>query len=164
MAGSRGSLNPELLRRLGLWLGRLLVGASRWWAERLPIWRWAKIFFRASFLPEQNYLIVLAVVVGILTGFGSVGFIYLLEQIAAFAVGPVASLLDVFGPANLVLLPAVGGLMAGEQRRANPQAGRLHQGHQLVTDDRFWRDSRTRGADGADRVGHRIGGRQVDQA
>ena len=103
----------SVLRQIGLWLGRLLAAGSRWWAERLPIWRWAKIFFRASFLPEQNYLIILAVVVGILTGFGSVGFIYLLDQIAEFAVGPVASLLDVFGPANLVLLPALGGLVAG---------------------------------------------------
>jgi len=103
----------SVLRQIGLWLGRLLVAGSRWGAERLPIWRWAKIFFRASFLPEQNYLIILAVVVGILTGFGSVGFIYLLDQIAEFAVGPVASMLDVFGPANLVLLPALGGLVAG---------------------------------------------------
>ncbi len=71
------------------------------------------VFFRASFLPEQNYLIILAVVIGILTGYGSVGFIFMLDRIAEFARGPVASTLGVFGSANLVLLPALGGLMAG---------------------------------------------------
>ena len=71
------------------------------------------VFFRASFLPEQNYLIILAVVIGILTGYGSVGFILVLDRITEFARGPVASTLGVFGSANLVLLPAVGGLMAG---------------------------------------------------
>ena len=113
MPASGGSLILEFLKQTGLAVGQVVGAGFRWCAERLPIWRWAKIFFRASFLPEQNYLIILAVVVGILTGFGSVGFIYVLEAIADFAVGPVASLLDIFGPANLVLLPAIGGLLAG---------------------------------------------------
>ncbi|MDP7340588.1 MAG: chloride channel protein, partial [Vicinamibacterales bacterium] len=94
-------------------LGRALATGWRWLTERLPIWRWTKVFFRASFLPEQNYLIILAVVVGVLTGYGSVGFIFVLGWIADFARGPVASGLSVFGPASLVLLPALGGLMAG---------------------------------------------------
>ena len=79
----------------------------------MPIWRWTKVFLRTSFLPEQNYLIILAVVVGVLTGYGSVGFIFVLGWIAEFARGPVASVLGVFGPASLVLLPAIGGLLAG---------------------------------------------------
>ena len=80
---------------------------------RLSVWKWARVWLRASFLPEKNYLIILAVVVGILTGLGSVGFIYVLEFVAEFARGPVSSLLSVFGPAQLVLLPVIGGLLVG---------------------------------------------------
>ena len=80
---------------------------------RLSVWRWAKVWLRASFLPEQNYLIILSVVVGVLTGFGSVGFIYALEGVATFARSSVAGLLSRFGPAQLVLLPAIGGLLVG---------------------------------------------------
>ena len=93
--------------------GRLLSASWRWFAGRIPIWRWTKVFLRTSFLPEQNYLIILAVIVGVLTGYGSVGFIFVLGWIAQFARGPVASVLGVFGPASLVLLPAIGGLIAG---------------------------------------------------
>ncbi len=98
---SAASLSPvvERLKQTVLRVGRALASTT--------------VFFRASFLPEQNYLIILAVVVGILTGYGSVGFIFVLEWIAEFARGPVASTLGLFGSANLVLLPAVGGLMAG---------------------------------------------------
>jgi CIC family chloride channel protein len=81
--------------------------------DRLSVWKWARVWLRASFLPEKNYLIVLAVIVGILTGLGSVGFIYVLEFVAEFARGPVSSLLSVFGPAQLVLLPVIGGLLVG---------------------------------------------------
>ena len=81
--------------------------------SRLSVWRWARVWLRASFLPEQNYLIILSVVVGVLTGLGSVGFIYVLEFVADFARGPVAGVLSRFGPAELVLLPALGGLLVG---------------------------------------------------
>ena len=80
---------------------------------RLSVWRWAKVWLRASFLPEQNYLIILSVVVGVLTGLGSVGFIRILEMVTSFARGPVAGLFSGFGPAQLVLLPALGGLVVG---------------------------------------------------
>ena len=77
-------------------------------------WGLAIGWFRTSFLPSQNYLIVLSVVVGILTGFGSVGFVYLLRAITTFATETIAGgPLDLFGPANIVLLPAIGGLLAG---------------------------------------------------
>ena len=79
----------------------------------LSVWRWARVWLRSSFLPEQNYLIILAVVVGIVTGLGSVGFIYVLEMVADFARGPVATALSGFGAAQLVLLPALGGLLVG---------------------------------------------------
>jgi len=76
-------------------------------------WGSASGWFRSSFLPSQNYLIILAVVVGILTGFGSVGFILVLESIAEWAREGIAGALEFLGPANLVLLPALGGLAAG---------------------------------------------------
>lgn len=90
-----------------------LGGALPRISSRLSVWPWARVWLRSSFLPEQNYLIILAVVVGVLTGLGSVGFIYVLEIVADFARGPVASLFDGFGAAQLVLLPALGGLMVG---------------------------------------------------
>jgi len=71
------------------------------------------IWFRRNFLASQNYLILLSVIVGILTGLGSVGFIYILSSIGRFARDGVGSALEIFGPANLVLLPAVGGLLVG---------------------------------------------------
>ena len=90
-----------------------LSSAGRALAARVVDWEWARVGLRASFLPEQNYLIILAVVVGVVTGLGSVGFIYVLELTTAFARGPVAGLLERFGPAQLVLLPALGGLIVG---------------------------------------------------
>ena len=77
------------------------------------MWRWAKAWLRSSFLPEQNHLIILSVVVGILTGFGSVGFIYVLGMVADLVRGQIAWALSRFGPAELVPLPAIGGLMVG---------------------------------------------------
>ena len=100
----------------GKWLAAVaaaLAAAGRRLVARIAVWEWARVWLRASFLPEQNYLIILAVVVGVVTGLGSVAFIYVLELTAAFARGPVAGLLERFGPAQLVLLPALGGLMVG---------------------------------------------------
>ncbi len=69
---------------------------------------------RSSFLPEENQLIVLAIAVGVLTGFGSVGFIKVLHAVTDFARNRVAAGLGfVFGPADIVLLPALGGLIVG---------------------------------------------------
>jgi chloride channel protein, CIC family len=79
----------------------------------LPHWNWAMVWFRSSFLPSQNYLIILAVITGLLTGLGSVGFIYILYAISDFAQHRIAGLFGIFGPANLVLLPALGGLLVG---------------------------------------------------
>ncbi len=92
---------------------RVLQAVGHALGTRLSVWRWAKVWLRASFLPEQNYLIILSVVVGVLTGLGSVGFIYVLEAVTTFARGPVAGVLSRFGPAELVLLPALGGLLVG---------------------------------------------------
>ena len=94
-------------------IGRRLRTVGQMLTSRLAVWRWAKVWLRASFLPEQNYLIILSAVVGVLTGLGSVGFIYVLEMVGDFARGPVAGLLERFGPAQLVLLPALGGLLVG---------------------------------------------------
>ena len=87
------------------------VGRPR--VARSSDWRRAGLWLRRSFLPEQNYLIILSVVVGVLTGLGSVGFIYALEVVTDFARGPVATAFSEFGPAQLVLLPALGGLCVG---------------------------------------------------
>ena len=79
----------------------------------VPVWSWAMIWFRSSFLPSQNYLIIIAIAVGLLTGLGSVGFIWILQELAAFARGGVESALAIFGDAGIVLLPAIGGLCVG---------------------------------------------------
>jgi len=91
----------------------ILAKNSRRVLSRLSVWRWTKVWLRSSFLPSQNYLIILAVVIGVATGFGSVGFIFILEMMANIARGPVAGMLERFGPAQLVLLPALGGLIVG---------------------------------------------------
>ena len=82
-----------------------------------PRWRalqrWTKGFARIPFLSRQAWLVVLAVVVGVLTGWGAAGFVLLVDQIAGFARGPVASALAGLGSAHLVLLPVLGGLLAG---------------------------------------------------
>ena len=82
-------------------------------APGAPALGWAAIWFRKNFLRSQNYLILLSIAVGILTGLGSVGFIYLLTAVGRFARDGVGTALEIFGPANLVLLPAIGGLMVG---------------------------------------------------
>ena len=68
---------------------------------------------RAPRLSEQARLVVLAAVVGLLTGWGAVGFVLLLERITEFARGPVAAVLGRLGLPALVLLPALGGLLVG---------------------------------------------------
>jgi CIC family chloride channel protein len=74
---------------------------------------WAVVWWQRSFLPSQNFLILLALVIGVLTGLGSVGFIKLLALIVHFSRETLASWLSFLGPANLVLLPTLGGLVAG---------------------------------------------------
>ena len=114
----------HLLSRVGLRL-RAMRRLGRRVAPRVPTWGWAMVWLRSSFLPSQNYLIILAVVIGVLTGLGSVGFIKVLDAIAEFARDGVAgaegiwvfgyrwTILERFGSANLVLLPALGGLLVG---------------------------------------------------
>ena len=99
---SRTATRLRAMRRLG---GRI--------APLAPAWGVAMIWFRSSFLPSQNYLILLAVGVGLLTGLGSVGFIRVLQELAAFARGDVELALGLFGDAAIVLLPAIGGLCVG---------------------------------------------------
>jgi CIC family chloride channel protein len=80
---------------------------------RLPAWGLAAVWFRSTFLPEQNYLILLSVAVGLLTALGSVAFIRILQALTAFAREDVAGGLGVFGAAKLVILPAIGALIVG---------------------------------------------------
>jgi len=108
---------PELLKRLC----RPLLGVKAPFLNlclRLALiaraWGLAMGWFRSSFLPSQNYLIVLSVVVGVLTGLGSVGFVYLLRLVTSLARDVIAgSVFGVFGSASLVLLPMIGGLAVG---------------------------------------------------
>ena len=102
----------HLFSRLGSRL-RAMRRLGRRVAPRVPTWGWAMVWFRSSFLPSQNYLIILAIVIGVLTGLGSVGFIWVLHLITDFARDEVAGALEIFGPASLVLLPALGGLFVG---------------------------------------------------
>lgn len=102
----------ELVQRLTP-LVQFLRQFARKGASVAGAWGVAMVWFRSSFLPSQNYLIILAVVVGVLTGIGSVAFIYVLRALTGLAQGGVASLLEIFGSASVVLLPAIGGLLAG---------------------------------------------------
>jgi CIC family chloride channel protein len=109
-------MNKPVLVSLYEWLHKsrlALQTGGRFLLSRLLIWRWATVWHRTTFLPEQNYLIILAVVIGVLTGLGSVGFIYLLRIVADFARNDVSEMLSFFGPAQIVLLPAIGGLLVG---------------------------------------------------
>jgi CIC family chloride channel protein len=78
-----------------------------------PAWGWTTLWFRSSFLPSPNALIALSVIVGLLTGLGSVAFIRVLTAVGRLARDGVGAALEIFGPAHLVLLPALGGLLAG---------------------------------------------------
>jgi CIC family chloride channel protein len=78
-----------------------------------PTFGLLRLWFRSAISPTEQYLFALSIVIGVLTGFGSVGFVKLLHVISDFAQGSIASALGIFGPANLVLLPALGGLMVG---------------------------------------------------
>jgi chloride channel protein, CIC family len=104
---------PPLLERLASRfeaMGRL----GRRTAPNAPVWGWTTLWFQRSFVPSQNYLILLSVVVGLLTGLGSVGFIRMLGAITRFSrEGIGGGSLGFLGSASLVLLPALGGLMAG---------------------------------------------------
>ena len=92
---------------------RALRRLGRTVAPRLPTWGWLTLWFQSSVMPSPNYLVVLALVIGVITGFCSVGFILLLHGVSNFAQGTIATWFGVFGPANLVLLPALGGLLVG---------------------------------------------------
>lgn len=83
--------------------------APRRW-RALP--RWGRRSVRVPRLSEHARLVVLAIVVGGLTGWGAGGFLLLIDRIAAFARGPVAAALAGLGLPGLVLLPMVGGLLA----------------------------------------------------
>jgi CIC family chloride channel protein len=107
-------------------LGRRVMPAA-------PTWGWATLWWRSSFLPSQNLMVVLAVAVGVMTGFGSAGFILLLRALTQYARGPVASALNMFGPANLVLLPAIGGLLGGPLIQRFAREARGHGVPEVMT-------------------------------
>lgn len=67
---------------------------------------------RVPLLSEQTRLVVLAIIVGLLTGWGAVGFLLLLDRMTDFARGPVAGALSAVG---------VPGLVVGSARPSGPR-------------------------------------------
>ena len=116
-------------------LGRVTARFQR--ASR-PAFDTTITWFRSGTFPSQNYLILLAVVIGLLTGFGSVGFILLLRRLTSFAQDSVAGALSVFGPASLVLLPAIGGLLAGPLIMRFAKEARGHGVPEVMTALALW--------------------------
>ena len=115
--------HPGVLARAARYVSRLAPGATRRFralrrlgrleSATLPAWGLATRWSRVTLMPSEQYLLGLSVVIGVFTGLGSVGFIYLLHSVHDFALAQVAGALEIFGPANLVLLPAIGGLLVG---------------------------------------------------
>jgi CIC family chloride channel protein len=104
---------PPFLLRLATRL-EAMSRLGRRTAPHAPMWGWTTRWFQRSFVPSQNYLILLSVVVGLLTGLGSVGFIRMLGAITRFSREVIGGgSLGFLGSASVVLLPALGGLMAG---------------------------------------------------
>ena len=84
--------------------------------SRAQVKIWAKAVTRLiqlPFLPEENFLIFLSIVIGALTGVCSVAFIRILGLCENLFFVSLASTLDFFGTARVLLLPAVGGLIVG---------------------------------------------------
>jgi len=105
---------------------------SRRESPSAPAWGWARLWVR-SFLASPNYLIVLSVAVGILTGFGSVGFITLLKRITSLARDSIGGGLSAFGQAQYVLLPALGGLLVGPLIERYAREARGHGVPEVMT-------------------------------
>jgi CIC family chloride channel protein len=78
-----------------------------------------------SFVAEDNYLLFVAIVVGVVAGLGSAGFTYSLSAVHRLFFGTIAGLLAPIGPAAVLFLPALGGLIVGllVQRMAPDAAG-----------------------------------------
>jgi CIC family chloride channel protein len=64
-------------------------------------------------LPETATGIILAVVIGVVAGFGAIGFRWLISSVQSLFFGSGASVLGFLGQYYIILLPAVGGLLVG---------------------------------------------------
>jgi chloride channel protein, CIC family len=80
------------------WLG-LGPGATRWTG--------------GSLLTQDNYLLLAAILVGVLSGLGAVAFIYALGAVYELFFGVVAAAFWFLGPSAIIILPALGGLVVG---------------------------------------------------
>jgi CIC family chloride channel protein len=105
------SNGAERERRLGGWaLRRLKIAFLR--------------LTSLSFVAEDNYLLIVAIVVGVIAGLGSASFMYSLSAVHRLFFGPIASLFGAIGPAAIIFLPALGGLLVGPLvQRLAPEAG-----------------------------------------
>jgi len=64
-------------------------------------------------LPEAVTGIILAVLVGIVAGFGAIAFRWLIKSFQYLFFGNGAAILSFMGPYHVILLPAIGGLIVG---------------------------------------------------
>jgi chloride channel protein, CIC family len=83
---------------------------------RSTVGRLQLLFFRLtslSFIAEENYLLLAAIVVGVLAGLGSAAFIYSLAFVHDLFFEQLAPMMGPLGPAALIFLPAIGGLVVG---------------------------------------------------
>jgi CIC family chloride channel protein len=66
-----------------------------------------------STLAEENYLLLAAIVLGLLAGLGSGGFMWSLSAVHSLFFGTFAGWLGGLGPSAVIFLPALGGLIVG---------------------------------------------------
>jgi chloride channel protein, CIC family len=88
------------------------VSAARdpWWAWLRPAaTRWTGW----ALLTQDNYLLLAAIMVGVLSGLGAAAFIYALGAVHELFFGRVAAAFWFLGPSAIIILPALGGLIVG---------------------------------------------------
>lgn len=66
-----------------------------------------------SIKSEENYLLAIAIVIGVLAGLGSAAFMYSLRGIHVFFFNGIGTTLDFLGPSAVLFLPALGALLVG---------------------------------------------------
>lgn len=76
-----------------------------------------------SFLAEENYLLLVAIGIGIVAGLGAAAFIHSLSLVSGFFHTHIAGRLAWLGPSAVIFLPALGGLIVGPLlKRFAPEA------------------------------------------
>jgi chloride channel protein, CIC family len=87
--------------------------------ETRPGWRWtgflagARGWTGSSLLTQDNYLLLAAIMVGLLSGLGAAAFIHALAGVHELFFGTIAGAFWFLGPSAIIILPALGGLIVG---------------------------------------------------